>query len=1028
MKLSKRILALGLCAVIVWGILAMVPITTSTIHATSTNLLAEHNYSFEEAEDGTAVPVDWTFGTGVGTRATLSTAKSSDQATSLRINNQSLPKNTYIYSAYIPVEPGQEIHASMDMTGTSGTRSFYLRFYTNDTDFSLSNHLASVQATSKSTSWETVSASLTAPAGAAYARLIIYVAGSTGTGVHYFDNAVVTVGAAAPGTTPTEPGVEFPDDSMLLNHNYSFEDSAAGAFPSGWTSWGTGKTCGTVVTEEHSHGNAALKLENNSEQNAALISYKIPVTPGDTIRAFVDVKGNARSAGFLRFYREDNSQISDNYTANFDVETNDTWKTVSMYRKVPSDAAYAQVWLYTPKSMPGIHYFDNVVVVREPAQTEATTQPTTGTTQPSGGTTMPSNPGNVPSPGIPGGTGATDFPYDNMLKNYNFDFTYVQEGTNLATHWKLANQAPGRTTVVADPKNPQNACLLFDAQNNPVTVKEPLCAQSQMIPVVAGDVMKISVDVLGTGQHGVYVRFFKGTTYIGKQLEKWFYGPNDDWKTITANTVIPEGADHMQVWLYVGRESALHYYDNVMVTYRSNEGHSMTAVAAKDATFDAPGNVAYWTCECGKWFADEGHEIEITNHDSVILPQLVKSDNLLQSFNPSFENGMVGGIPSTWTDRDGSKNWYTVTDEEAYDGKYSWKLTIDDRATAPRGMYSGYFPIADEIEKLSLFGFIKGDGEIQIYMYFYDADKKAISNVAGEKTYMDTTASPKWSEEFATFSVPEGAVYGRIMLYRTYRAKGTIYVDNLSIKEWEKGDGPARPREFYDSFEDGATDKGLPWGWTYYTSATQNTATQTFLELVDLTADNLPEGAPHEPCYDSTALAFTQISEGNQLRGFFSPFIDVTGMTAVFGGIDAYGGGETNLFIMFYDENNVCPEKDGWRVLYADTIVGEWATISITTNVPDGAKYARLLIYKSYRSYNVGTTYFDGAFLKEGIMDPNLNTVPDVPEYQEIDWTIQEKDHPRVFFNSDELRRIKKFARDEDLTSLGYSGKEALDS
>ena len=52
-------------------------------------------------------------------------------------------------------------------------------------------------------------------------------------------------------------------------------------------------------------------------------------------------------------------------------------------------------------------------------------------------------------------------------------------------------------------------------------------------------------------------------------------------------------------------------------------GHSMDHHAAVDATATEPGSIEYWSCsECGKYFYDSDGENEITDHNSVIIPEL----------------------------------------------------------------------------------------------------------------------------------------------------------------------------------------------------------------------------------------------------------------------------------------------------------------------------------------------------------------------------------------------------------------------
>ena len=50
--------------------------------------------------------------------------------------------------------------------------------------------------------------------------------------------------------------------------------------------------------------------------------------------------------------------------------------------------------------------------------------------------------------------------------------------------------------------------------------------------------------------------------------------------------------------------------------------HRLTLVPEKKATCIETGNLAYYTCTCGKWFADSEGSSEIEDHNSVILPMI----------------------------------------------------------------------------------------------------------------------------------------------------------------------------------------------------------------------------------------------------------------------------------------------------------------------------------------------------------------------------------------------------------------------
>ena len=53
-----------------------------------------------------------------------------------------------------------------------------------------------------------------------------------------------------------------------------------------------------------------------------------------------------------------------------------------------------------------------------------------------------------------------------------------------------------------------------------------------------------------------------------------------------------------------------------------NHQHNLSLVAAKSATCTAKGNVAYYTCSCGKWFEDSAAATEITDKQSVSTPAI----------------------------------------------------------------------------------------------------------------------------------------------------------------------------------------------------------------------------------------------------------------------------------------------------------------------------------------------------------------------------------------------------------------------
>lgn len=73
--------------------------------------------------------------------------------------------------------------------------------------------------------------------------------------------------------------------------------------------------------------------------------------------------------------------------------------------------------------------------------------------------------------------------------------------------------------------------------------------------------------------------------------------------------------------------------DNI---YTVSASHTITtAVEATEATCDTEGNIAYWICECGKWFSDENGETEINDQSSVIIPAVGHAYGEWSKYNSS---------------------------------------------------------------------------------------------------------------------------------------------------------------------------------------------------------------------------------------------------------------------------------------------------------------------------------------------------------------------------------------------------------
>jgi len=449
--------------------------------------------------------------------------------------------------------------------------------------------------------------------------------------------------------------------------------------------------------------------------------------------------------------------------------------------------------------------------------------------------------------------------------------------------------------------------------------------------------------------------------------------------------------------------------------------HDLTYVPAKPATPEETGTTEYWVCKnCQLWYGDARGRTEIKDHDSIIVSK--KYSNLLEKYNPSFEGEVDGDDPVSWTPYAAGNDHYSVTTEEATAGTHSLKFALDENAPRACGIQSQVVNIGG-MKKLSYMFDVKGDVEVMAWMYFYDASMNAVSVVEGEPNWFNAAPMANWTSFSKQYTVPEGAWYAKIMFYRTPTKPGTVYIDNVVLKEYEESDEIKMPTSFFDSFEDGCNKKSLlPWGWDHVNNSTKPTDEHTWIELVkaDGSDPSVPKATDGE-----YVLKFEQIETDQTHRVIWGPYIDVSDMEAVRATIDLWSESYVQLQIYFYDAQYNTQENDEWKPYQKEEFENEWGQINLEVAVPEGAVYARLRIAKLYTVGYGGVSYMDRVVLTETDPIPTAPPPPKPNAEVHYDWKIVETDHPRVYFNAEELRRIKKWANSESETSVGFTGKEA---
>ena len=112
---------------------------------------------------------------------------------------------------------------------------------------------------------------------------------------------------------------------------------------------------------------------------------------------------------------------------------------------------------------------------------------------------------------------------------------------------------------------------------------------------------------------GTYTATRDGYTFTG-----WYTAP-------TGGTLV-YGTDNLACYegTYWDRDNGYVYQGDLTVyaQWQSTHTHATTLVPAKAATCTEQGNIAYYTCTCGKWFEDSAASKEITDHTKVVTAAL----------------------------------------------------------------------------------------------------------------------------------------------------------------------------------------------------------------------------------------------------------------------------------------------------------------------------------------------------------------------------------------------------------------------
>lgn len=143
--------------------------------------------------------------------------------------------------------------------------------------------------------------------------------------------------------------------------------------------------------------------------------------------------------------------------------------------------------------------------------------------------------------------------------------------------------------------------------------------------------------------------------------------------------------------------------------------------------------------------------------------------------NPSFEvtpsdNDFLPG----WSTQSEAK-YFTITDEQASDGKYSLKIT-DDMEDAGNNITSSRIEVIPNASYVATVD-VYGDANAQLYIRFLNKYGVTLSNGSASAQKEDGY----WYTLKAQTTAPADAVYAVIVLATTKQSTGRVYFDNVTI-------------------------------------------------------------------------------------------------------------------------------------------------------------------------------------------------------------------------------------------------------
>ncbi|MDF2717680.1 MAG: hypothetical protein K0R28_4605, partial [Paenibacillus sp.] len=239
---------------------------------------------------------------------------------------------TGLRSAKMPVTEGTTYRGSVYAFDTTGKSQLYMEFWNE------ANQRIGVQAEWNATVglWNQVGITMKAPAGSAYATLLLYQCDSC-VAVSYYDDASFREAADA-----ADPNLDF--------------ESVAGGAPANWTGFNASSSAISVTDIVYS-GQYGIRMDDPSPTAGyGMRSVHLPASPGEFYRASVQSYNESGvSELYLEFWNSANQRIGVTTYANSSIGK---WTPLVIEQTAPAGTAYATILLYLNSGNVGTAYFD----------------------------------------------------------------------------------------------------------------------------------------------------------------------------------------------------------------------------------------------------------------------------------------------------------------------------------------------------------------------------------------------------------------------------------------------------------------------------------------------------------------------------------------------------------------------------------------------------------------------------------------------------------------------------------------------